>query len=153
MKKTLLLAGVASLFAMNANAVEFNPYVSAKLRYTDMSSDITLADFWSVAGAVPHMNDDRGVSAVIVNTAKGQELINELDQAIEVKYEDAVRSNGGFFSTFEIPAARDEFFQGLDAASDLNTYIRRFVKTKSCIREAYERLHTILASIKRRILS
>ena len=116
-------------------------------------SDITLADFWSVAGAVPHMNDDRGVSAVIVNTAKGQELINELDQAIEVKYEDAVRSNGGFFSTFEIPAARDEFFQGLDVASDLNTYIRRFVKTKSCIREAYERLHTILASIKRRILS
>ena len=48
MKKTLLLAGVASLFAMNANAVEFNPYVSAKLRYTDMSSDITLADTFTI---------------------------------------------------------------------------------------------------------
>ena len=80
-------------------------------------------------------------------------IVNEYPQAIEVKYNDAVRSNGGFNSTFEIPTGRNEFFKGLDAASDLNKYIRRFVKTKSCIREAYERLHTILASIKRRILS
>lgn len=37
MKKTLLMAGVACLFAVNANAVELNPYVSAKLSYSDMS--------------------------------------------------------------------------------------------------------------------
>ena len=41
MKKTLLLAGVASLFAMNVNANELNPYVSAKLRYVDMTSEYT----------------------------------------------------------------------------------------------------------------
>ena len=116
-------------------------------------SDVTLADFWAISGSVPQMDDDRGVSAVIVNTENGQGLINEYPQAVEVKYNDAVRSNGGFNTTFEIPTVRNEFFKGLDAASDLNKYIRRFVKTKSCIREAYERLHTILASIKRRILS
>jgi xanthine/uracil permease len=42
MKKTLLLAGVATaLFAMNANAVELNPYVGAKFRYVDMTSEYT----------------------------------------------------------------------------------------------------------------
>ena len=42
MKKTLLLAGVATaLFAMNANAIELNPYVGAKFRYVDMTSEYT----------------------------------------------------------------------------------------------------------------
>lgn len=41
MNKTLLLAGVAAcLFAANANAVEFNQYVSGKLTYSDASHDV-----------------------------------------------------------------------------------------------------------------
>ena len=40
MNKTLLLAGVAAcLFSANANAFDATPYVSAKLRYLDMSTD------------------------------------------------------------------------------------------------------------------
>ena len=35
MKKTLLLVGVASLFALNANAVEFKPYVGLDYVYSD----------------------------------------------------------------------------------------------------------------------
>ncbi len=42
MNKMLLLAGVAAvLVASNANAVELNPYVSAKLTYSDMTYDNT----------------------------------------------------------------------------------------------------------------
>lgn len=37
MKKTLLLAGVASLLAFQANAVEFKPYVGLDYAYTDAS--------------------------------------------------------------------------------------------------------------------
>jgi hypothetical protein len=116
-------------------------------------SDVTLGDFWAIADACPQMNDGRGVSAVIVNTSKGMSSVDELPQAIEVKYKDAVKSNGGFLTTFDVPVVREEFFSGMDSASDLKKYIRRFVKTKSFIREAYERLHTVLASIKRRLLS
>ena len=40
MNKTLLLAGVAAcLFAANANAAEWNPYISGKLTYADMQND------------------------------------------------------------------------------------------------------------------
>lgn len=41
MNKMLLLAGVAAvLVASNANAVEFNQYVSGKLTYSDASHDV-----------------------------------------------------------------------------------------------------------------
>lgn len=40
MNKTLLLAGVATaLFAFNANAMDFNPYVSGKLTYGEVNVD------------------------------------------------------------------------------------------------------------------
>lgn len=40
MRKTLLLAGVATIFTLsNAVAMEINPYVSAKMKYVDMSAD------------------------------------------------------------------------------------------------------------------
>lgn len=39
MKKTLLLAGVACLLSLQANAAELNPYVSGKLTYSDISFD------------------------------------------------------------------------------------------------------------------
>ena len=40
MNKTLLLAGVATtLFAVNASALEFNPYVSAKAAFVKMEND------------------------------------------------------------------------------------------------------------------
>lgn len=45
MNKTLLLAGVAAvLVASNANAVEFNQYVSGKLTYSDASHDVKWSD-------------------------------------------------------------------------------------------------------------
>lgn len=42
MKKLLLLAGVASVFAFNANAFEFNPYLSAKLKYAITENSVTV---------------------------------------------------------------------------------------------------------------
>lgn len=45
MNKTLLLAGVAAcLFSANANAFDATTYVSAKLRYSDMSADVQESD-------------------------------------------------------------------------------------------------------------
>lgn len=44
MNKILLLAGVAAVFSFSANAAEFTPYVSAKIKYVDMSNDIELYD-------------------------------------------------------------------------------------------------------------
>ena len=120
-------------------------------------SDMTLGDYWAISQTKSDLNDGRGVSVVISNTRKGELLINELkatDCIVQpVEYKEAVKVNGGFSASFAVPTGRDEFFKGLDAADDLHKYISGFVRTKSFVRVAYERIHTILAKIKRRIMS
>ncbi len=50
------------------------------------NSDITLADFWGIKKFHPNMNDDKGTSAIIINSQKGEELFNVIkDDCIYVK--------------------------------------------------------------------
>lgn len=55
MNKTLLLAGVACLLSLQANAAELSPYVSGKLTYSDISFDGK--DTWG--GVNPGSNKDK----------------------------------------------------------------------------------------------
>ncbi len=41
-------------------------------------SDITLADYWGIQNVFPDFDDDKGVSAVMVNTLKGKRLFDML---------------------------------------------------------------------------
>ena len=74
MKKTLFLAGVASLFAMNVNAADFTPYVGAKLRYVDMSTDVDLGDTFDVDDNVMGASVAVGASFKTTNGAIRTEL-------------------------------------------------------------------------------
>ena len=57
MNKTLLLAGIAtSLLAANANAVELNPYVSAKAAFVKMENDANVNSDYSFGGTTHHQN-------------------------------------------------------------------------------------------------
>lgn len=54
-------------------------------RYASLNrvSDITIGDFWGWEHVVPDMvNDDLGVSLVLCNTAKGNELFKSVDECI-----------------------------------------------------------------------
>lgn len=41
-------------------------------------SDLTLADYWTIAKEIPKMNDDQGVSMVCVNTNNGQQMWDKI---------------------------------------------------------------------------
>ena len=57
MSKTLLLAGIAtSLLAANANAVELNPYVSAKAAFVKMENDANVNSDYSYSGRYHFQN-------------------------------------------------------------------------------------------------
>lgn len=45
-------------------------------------SDITLADFWGVQNVFPEMDDDKGISVVMVNTEKGQMLFDKIKESL-----------------------------------------------------------------------
>lgn len=57
MNKTLLLAGIATtLLAANANAFEFNQYISAKGAFVKMENDADINSHYSFSGTNHHYN-------------------------------------------------------------------------------------------------
>ena len=59
-------------------------------------SDITLADFWGVNGVARDLNDDKGISLVLVHSEKGKELFEKIKDKIvfrEVDFKKATRHN------------------------------------------------------------
>jgi len=53
-------------------------------------SDITIADFWGVERTLPEYDDNKGISLVLTNTSKGQELLTAVSEVIEVRESNAV---------------------------------------------------------------
>ena len=57
-------------------------------------SDITLGDFWGIEASLPQFDDDKGVSAILVNTSRGGSLIESLGiDRREVSYETVLKGN------------------------------------------------------------
>ena len=124
---------------------------NCSLRNGRSGSDLTLADLWNVNEAAPELNDDKGVSAVFVNTAKGRELIEGLELR-PVSFELAKNDNGGFASHVQIPQKREEFFSGVHSADDLVRYMKSYVIRKPFHVRIYKGLRGWLSKVKRRIM-
>lgn len=59
--------------------IQRNSCYSCKYRKTERVSDLTLGDFWGISHLKPEIKDiERGYSSVIVNTSKGQDMIDQL---------------------------------------------------------------------------
>lgn len=75
-------------------------------------ADITLADFWGVLNVLPQMNDDKGVSLVITNTQKGEDIINSISnqlEVIEADLSEAVKYNSAAEKSVPHNARREAF--------------------------------------------
>jgi coenzyme F420-reducing hydrogenase beta subunit len=48
-------------------------------------SDITIADFWGIEKIMPQFDDNKGISLVLINTAKGQKLYEDIEVKIIYK--------------------------------------------------------------------
>jgi hypothetical protein len=115
-------------------------------------SDLTLADLWSVADTAPDMNDDKGVSLVLVNSEKGRRAVAEADiQAETVDMDEARKKNGGFAESILMPERREEFFKGHHSAEDLIKYMKGFITRKPLHKIIYGGVRSGLSKLKRRI--
>lgn len=85
-------------------------------------SDITLGDFWGIEYIDSTMDDDRGTSLVLVNSPKGQSVIDSINiKTKEESYDLAVQHNPSIAVSVVEPVARTKFFSvfsrlGFDAA-------------------------------------
>ncbi len=75
-------------------------------------SDITLGDYWGIAATMPELDDDKGVSAVLVNTSKGASAINDISAELyTASYEDIRQKNPAIYRSCAIPPQRTAFFE------------------------------------------
>ena len=81
-------------------------------------SDITIGDFWGIQNVLPEFDDDKGVSAVLLNTEKSLKTIPlySIDQK-EVAYEDVYRGNPALIKAVFRPQKRKNFY---DSYKDLS---------------------------------
>lgn len=113
-------------------------------------SDLTLADLWNVAGTVPEMDDDRGVSLVLANTARGAAALEGMDLK-KVDAKAACLMNSGFAASVPVPERREEFFAGIHSTRDVIAYMKGFVTRTWSLRKLYQRFHTLMSKIRRRM--
>lgn len=90
-----------------------NSCTKCKFRNIPHISDITIGDFWGIEVTHPSYNDDKGTSAVIVNTEKGMELFNAIKSKInyfDTTIENIAFGNFTLYKSKELNNRQSDFF-------------------------------------------
>lgn len=93
------------------------------------SSDITIADFWGIQNVNPDFYDERGISAVLVNTEKGRQCFENIKNNIEFSVEnieDIMKYNSSFYKSAKYNEEREKFFEDLEN-NDFEYLIKKFL--------------------------
>lgn len=79
-------------------------------------SDITLGDFWGCGKICPELDDDKGLSLVIVHSEKGKKMMSQIKSLIRMQaipFEASITGNMAMVKSCEKPERRDEFMQSV----------------------------------------
>lgn len=81
------------------------------------SADLTIADYWGVDKQFPYYDDDQGVTLVLVNNEKGQQLFENIKSRIsyiETDFDKGSRYNYAITKRTAAHPRREEFFANND---------------------------------------
>lgn len=82
------------------------------------SADLTIADYWGVETKFQELNDDKGVTVVLVNTTKGDRLFEKVRENANVwesNFSHASQHNFAMKNVGALHTAREVFFARLSA--------------------------------------
>ena len=110
----------------------------------ERAADITLADFWGVETLYPDLFDDKGTSLVIVNSEKGEMVLDALKGKMvlkQVDFEKAIAYNSAYSKSVSVPRGRERFMKEIfekpfdrvvqkHCKASILTKIKRFIKRK-----------------------
>ena len=110
-------------------------------------ADITLGDYWGIQSLMPELDDDRGVSALTVNTEKGKQTLHTTTAELhEAPYEDLCAKNPALVHSCRIPKNRSRFF------APCTTNFHQRIQQLCCI-PFRQRLKIIVSSLLCKVLS
>ncbi len=80
-------------------------------KHPNKTADITLGDFWGIDNVLPQINDDKGVSAIIVNSNKGNALFESVKEQVvvhKVDFEQIAQGNSALCVSVKMPEKRND---------------------------------------------
>ena len=110
-------------------------------------SDITLGDFWGIENVLPGFSDDKGVSLVLIRSAKAKKIFDEISPELiisDAEYEKAAAYNSALLLSAEKDKRREKFYykfnDGNIADAEFEKLLIRYcdsfiIKLKSRIRK------------------
>jgi len=117
-------------------------------------SDITLGDFWGIANKYPELDDDKGTSLLLINTAKGKIMLKGCEKSIyqqECELAHAIKGNPSLISSVKVPKQRQNFFQDLKK-KDFDFIIKRYMSPPGFTQRKILFVKRALRLIKKTIL-
>ncbi|MCO5385776.1 MAG: Coenzyme F420 hydrogenase/dehydrogenase, beta subunit C-terminal domain [Desulfosporosinus sp.] len=98
-------------------------------------SDITIGDFWGIEIIKPELNDNKGLSLVLVNTQKGRNLFKNVDGITYIESVDlynAIKFNGQLKAPVQANKSREQFMSDLKLLK-FETLIQRYLKPRPLV--------------------
>ena len=92
--------------------------------------DVTIADFNNFSRLFPDICDDRGYSTIVINTAKGERLFEQLFEFMEIfpaNVEDIKKYNPLFAGTAPGNPMSDDFFADYEQGMSIEELCRKYV--------------------------
>ena len=115
---------------------------NCKFKQINRVSDITVADFWGIDKIIPKMDDDKGISLVVLHNKKGENLFNKVKNKLifnEVKLENSIQYNKAMISSVKDNEKRKDFFREAIQSKNITKLIDKYTKI------------SILTRIKRKV--
>ena len=112
--------------------------------------DITIADFWGIDKAVPGFNDNKGVSLVLVNNEKGEQVLDLVKDVLlmhEAKLEDCIQPP--LKAPFQKPDERERFWKDF-AERDFGYIAKKYaeysfaMRLRKCVRKCKKKIKEML---------
>lgn len=113
---------------------------NCKFRNLTSGSDLTMGDYWGAEVEEKEIDDDKGLSLVVVNSEKGRYLINSINQVFfkKIDFDIATKYNQRIFSSCKENSCRREFFY----TAEKSGYNKAFAKY--CEQSKLEKLKNII---------
>lgn len=99
-------------------------------------SDITLADFWGIEHVLPSLDDDKGISLVLINSKKGENVFSEVLNIIEKKevgVDEAIKYNPSAYQSVQLTDERELFMKQI-FEGDFEKVVRKFINEKGIMK-------------------
>ena len=123
---------------------------NCEIKGKNRASDITLGDLWGVENINPSLDDNKGVSAIIINSVKGVTLFDRVKSSFiyeQIDIGDIEKYNKSYVQKSYRNPARDNFYRDIQnnyvknmkEYTDYSRAISMVLKTKKIIRKVIKR--------------